>query len=260
MRKFRYFLYTAVIIPVFIIAFWIFVIPVGLIKMSIEDSLSNNGQFATRAVVHGIAKGIFFTVTAESIELKKDNDTALIITDISSRINPLYLLKKKLAFSINGKIGTGDVNGFMRLPESGIVNIEQAEINAIPYLNSLGLKINGVVSAQLNFIENVLDVNFFTSRVELENSLAMIPLPLNAFHQIQGVLSVKDRIVNVESISLDADRGYARIKGEIVNGLMNLTLELMPSGEELKPMETMLISRYQVSPGYYVIPLKGPIM
>ena len=37
---------------------------------------------------------------------------------------------------------------------------------------------------------------------------------------------------------------------------MDLLLELMPDTDQLDTMELMLIGKYIVSPGYYVIPIK----
>jgi len=40
---------------------------------------------------------------------------------------------------------------------------------------------------------------------------------------------------------------------------MNLKLELMPDQDKLSDIESMLIGKYQVSPGYYAIPVRGPV-
>jgi len=42
-----------------------------------------------------------------------------------------------------------------------------------------------------------------------------------------------------------------------MNGFMDMTLEFMPSMNKPKPLESLLIRKYKVSPGYYIIPLKG---
>jgi hypothetical protein len=41
---------------------------------------------------------------------------------------------------------------------------------------------------------------------------------------------------------------------------MNMNLEVMPISGMLEDYETMLLSRFRVSPGYYVIPIRGPLM
>jgi hypothetical protein len=240
MKKLRYLLYAGIIIPVFFVSFWLIVLPDSFIKTRIENSISNYGNPETEVIVRGLKKGIFFTVFADRIEFKKQDTVVLIITDISSRINPLYLFKKQVAFSVRG--------------------IDGAEINAIPYIQSLGLKVSGLVSAHINFKNNNADVYFKTSHVDIEDTITEIPLPFHSFQTIQGVLHLQANTINVPSISLEGDKGYARIKGDITDGFMNLILELMPSTDELQPIESMLISKYQISPGYYVIPIEGPLL
>jgi type II secretion system protein N len=237
-----------------------FAIPEDLIKENIQDYVSNHGKFNTELSIRGLKKGVFFKVSADTLELKKDDISALRITEVSCRINPLYLLKKELAFSVRGRIGTGNIQGYLRLPESGTLKIDNAEINAIPYFNSLGLKINGLFSAKINLEQNTLNVIFKTSEVDIKDSVFGILQPLKSIYSIQGALKIQGSVINVKSVSLEGEKGYARIKGDITNGSMNLVLELMPYGDKLKPIESMLLSKYQISPGYYVIPIKGPLL
>ena len=260
MTKLRYLLYAGIIIPVFFVSCWLIVLPDSFIKTNIENSISHYGNPNTEVFVTGLKKGIFFTVFADRIEFKQEDNVVLIITDISSRINPLYLFKKQVAFSIRGKIGTGDIKGFLNIPESGTLTIDGAEINAIPYIQSLGLKVSGLVSAHINLKNNNVDVYFKTSHVDIEDAITEIPLPFHSFQTIQGVLHLQANTIKIPSISLEGDKGYARIKGDITDGFMSLILELMPSTDELQPIESMLISKYQISPGYYVIPIEGPLL
>jgi type II secretion system protein N len=260
MTKYRYLLYPAIIIPLFFVSCWLIVLPNSFIKATIENSISNHGNPKMEVFVRGLKKGIFLTVFANSIEVKNEGKVVLIITDIFSRINPLYLFKKQVAFSVRGKIGTGDIKGFFKLPESGALKIDQTEINAIPYIQSLGLKVSGLVSAQVNFKNNNIDVYFKTSPVDIQDTITEIPLPFHSFQKIQGVLHLQANTIKVPSISLEGEKGYARIKGDITDGFMNLILELMPSADKLQPIELMLIGKYQISPGYYVIPIEGQLL
>ncbi len=260
MTRFRNFLYLVISIPVFIILIWSLALPDSLIKTTIEDSISSRGKPNINASIKGLRKGVFFTVYADSLELKIGKTPALRITDISSRINPLHLLKKQFAFSIKGKIGTGDIEGFFKLPNSGSLKIDNAELNAIPYLASVGLEGSGLISANLNLKNNTIDVIFRIPDADIQGSAMGMPLPISSFHKIQGALILKENTIKVTSISLDGDRGYARLKGDVTNGFMNLILELMPSAGELNSVESMLISKYQISPGYYVIPIEGPLL
>ena len=260
MTKLRNPLFLIISIPVFILLLWLIALPDSVIKTTIENSISNNGRLNINPSIKGLRKGLLFTVYADSLELKIDKKTALIITDISGRINPLYLLKKLVAFSIRGKIGTGNIKGFFKLPESGSLKIDKAEFSSIPYLASAGLQGKGLISARLNFKNNIIDAVFEIPDADIHSSTMAIPMPISSFRKIQGALQLQGNTIKITSISLDSDKGYARIKGEVINGTMDLGLELMPSAGKLEPIESILISKYQISPGYYIIPIKGPIL
>ena len=102
---------------------------------------------------------------------------------------------------------------------------------------------------------NFLTVAFKVPDLDIDDSDSVIPL-LNTFHRLQGSLSIENSIIKITSISLEGDKGYARLKGDIANRRLNLSLELMPDENKLSTGESMLIGRYIVSPGYYVIPIR----
>lgn len=259
MTRFRKILFFLISLPLIIIFIWFFAIPESLIKTSIEGSISGHGKLNINPSIKGLRKGLFFTLYIESIELKIDRAPVLRITDISSRINPLYILKRQFVFSIKGKIGTGEIRGFFQLPEGGNIKIDKVEISAIPYLTSVGLEGSGLISAHLNLKNNTMEAVFKIPDANINGSVKGLPLPIHSFRKIQGAFSLKENTIKITSISLEGDKAYARIKGEIINGLMHLTLELMPSTDKLKPTESVLISKYQILPGYYVIPIEGPL-
>jgi hypothetical protein len=64
-------------------------------------------------------------------------------------------------------------------------------------------------------------------------------------------------------MTFEGEKGFARLKGNISNGVMDLELELMPDAgyfvNERESLELALIRQYQISPGYYLIPVKGPV-
>ncbi len=260
MTRVRKLLYLAISTPVFIVLIWFFAVPDSLIKTIIEDSISNRGRPKTDISIKGLKKGLFFTVHVDNLELNIDNTPALIITDISSKFNPLHLLKKQFAFSFKGKIGTGNIEGYFRLPEDGNLKIDNVELSAVPYLASVGIEGRGLISAELNLKNNTVNVIFKIPDADIKGSVGGIPLPISSFHKIQGFLSLEGNTITIKSISLEGDKGYARLKGNITNGFMKLVLELMPDADELKPVESMLIGQYQISPGHYVIPINGPLM
>lgn len=259
MKKLLKIFYPVIAIPSFILLIWIFALPADSVRTYIENSISDAAGPDIKVAIKNFGKGSFFTVYADSIELDIKKKPALTITNIAGRVNPLYLLTKNVAFSVNGKIGSGDIKGFFKLPEHGDLVIEEAEIDSIPYLRSMGIDASGSVSARLNLKNNIIDITFKTSPVELKRSTVIIPSSLNSFFQAQGALQIQGNTIKITSISLEGDKGYARLKGSITDGIMNLTMELMPQKDKLEPLEIIFISKYVLSPGYYVIPIHGPI-
>lgn len=252
-------MYILVGIPVFIILIWFFAVPTDLIREKIKDSISNSADADINATITGLKKGLLFSLHADAVELSVDEKPALNIEDLSVVFNPEYLLKKQLAFFIRGRIGAGDINGLVKLPAWGEIKIEHAELNAIPYLTLFGVNINGHVFAGINIEDNAVEIIFRVPDLIIDDSASVIPL-LNTFRKLQGSLSVNEHNLKVDSISLEGEKGYARLKGDITNGVMNLSLELMPVKDRLNAMESMLIGKYIVSPGYYIIPIKGPLL
>lgn len=237
---------------------WYLAIPDNVVEESIEKHISGFGN-EIKIDIKDLKKGIFFNLHAKSLDIEIRGKPAVKIAEVSSRINPLYLLRKQLFFTIDGKIGEGNINGKLTLPQQGIIKIANVELKVIPYLTSLGFKGDGLISGSVVLKNNTLNIIFIIPHANIQDSAGRIPLPLSSFHKIMGALSIKEDIVRVNSISLEGEKGYARLKGNITNRFADLTLELMPVTGKLTTLESALIRRHKVSPGYYVIPIKEAI-
>ena len=232
--------------------------PDDLLKSKIEDSISGTENSAINASIEGFKKGIFFSFNADSLKMRRGDIPLFNITAISGRINPLYLIRRQLSFTITGKLGQGDIEGSFRLPEGGNLKITNADLKAIDYLSQLGIESSGYISSDIVLSGSAAKITFDIPDLNIQNS-GKITLPfINSFHRLQGALSINEDTTTISSISLEGTKGYARLKGAIDKEVMNLALELMPSSNEVTPAELMLIEKYMVSPGYYLIPLKGP--
>lgn len=257
--KLRNILYALALISLFIILSWFFAVPDDLLKSKIEDSISSTDNSAINASIEDFKKGVFFSFNADSLKLTRRAIPILNITAISGRINPLYLIKGQLSFSIKGKLGEGDIEGSFRLPEGGNVKITNADLKAIDYLSQIGLESSGFISSDIVLNNSTAKITFAIPDLNIQNS-GKITLPfINSFHRMQGALSINEDTTKISSISIEGTKGYARLKGSIDKGVMDLDLELMPSSKEVTPVELMLIEKYKVSPGYYLIPIKGPL-
>jgi len=156
-------------------------------------------------------------------------------------------------------MGKGRVFGTVKLPIEGTIEIEQAELNNIPYLKRTGIDIYGNISSEISVKGDSVKAVFQIPDLNIRESvITVIPL-ISSFRKMQGSLSLAGNTLKLDSVSLDGDKGYARLKGTITNGNMDLMLELMPDANKLNAMESMLIGKYIVSPGYYVLPIRGQL-
>ena len=254
--KFRHIIYTAISIPSFLILIWFFAVPENLIKEKIEGIIAKSGNRNISLEIKQLKKMIFFSLNAESLLLKFDGKDALEITNFHARFAPGYLTDGKVTFKLKGKIGKGDLEGIIKLPADGKIVIDSAALDAIPYITRFITDINGHFSSDIDIKDSVVKTEFEIPDLNIKDSaLTIIPL-INTFRKIQGAITLKGNNINIDSLSLEGEKGYARLKGHITNGLMDLLLELMPATDRLNAAESMLIGKYIISPGYYVVPIK----
>ena len=69
-----------------------------------------------------------------------------------------------------------------------------------------------------------------------------------------------DNTAEVRSFAMTGTGVYARVKGTMHGNDMNMSLELMTdSSFESGFLFQVMLEKYRVSPGYYLVPLKGGI-
>ncbi|MBI5665613.1 MAG: type II secretion system protein GspN [Nitrospirae bacterium] len=256
--KLKYIMLVPAGLLILLVLLWTVAVPVDLIRDRLESAVAGQADGNAALSVNGLRKGIFFTLYADSLDLKIDNRPALMITDFTGSFSPRYLAGKKLAFDIKGKMGRGDVSGILKLPLEGSIKTDRAELSEIPYLKRFDTGINGHVSSDMTIKDNTIKIVFNVPDLSIDDSASVVPL-LNTFTKLQGALTVNDNTIHVDSISLEGEKGYARLKGSISGNVMALSLELMPVAGKLTSLESMLIGKYITSPGYYTVPINGPL-
>lgn len=256
MNKLLNILYVLTGMLVFLVLVWFIAIPVSLIKSNIEDVVARSGNNNMKLSIEGLRKGIFLNLYADKLDLEIDNKPALIITEFAGRFAPGYLLDGKLAIRIKGDMADGDLSGVFQFPVNGKIKIERAALDKIPYLARFGIDIKGSAYSDIAMDIAAVNIDFKVPDLSIDESTTIIPL-LNTFHTLQGSVSIIKNRVQVDSVSLEGDKGYARLKGNIINNRMDLAIELMPDRDKLNALESMMIGKYIVSPGYYVVPIKG---
>lgn len=257
--KFRHLLYPVIAIPVFLILIWFFAIPTALIQKYLEEEVRKSGNGDVTLTVERLRKGVFFSLAADSLTIHLKGQPAIEITHFTGSLSPRHITARKIAVAVKGKIGQGDMRGTLWLPSDGTVFIDRADLDAIPLFHTFGIPVNGELSSEITIHNRRVRAVFSVPDLDVrESTLSAVPL-MNSFRKVQGSLVMENTKIQVDSVSLEGEKAFARLSGDITNSIMNLNLELMPEPDALNPMESMLIGKYIVSPGYYIIPIRGPI-
>lgn len=227
----------------------------------IEDTIHARG-FALR--VEGLRKGLFYSLCADRIVISRLEKEFILLNSVDADINPFGLIVKRMPVTFRGRIGGGTFTGSAPLSmEFGTVQLvfNQASLDEMRFLTEAGIRGRGSVSGNMALTEQGGNIEFIVNDAEIEPAfISGTLLPLNFFKTVKGSLVAEGKTINVQSLSLEGPDIFARVKGVIRDGNMDLLIELMPQKTLLEnPLFLSQVERYQVSPGYYVVPVKGPI-
>ncbi len=252
----------AVIAVVLIVwAVWI-AFPVSAMQ-SMIDGILHNRDLSIR--IDGLKKGFFYRLHADRITLANTGGALLLLDSVDARINPLSFIVLRIDLSAQGRIGEGSFHAdasFSRKVRAVNVDFGQARLKDIQFLTIGGIQGNGIVSGNISLSGQRWHISFSVSDAEIEPVMhGDVMVPLNFFHTVKGAMNGAGNTIDITSVSLEGRNIFARLKGLIRGNLMDLRMEVMPEKALLEnPLFLAHIERYQVSPGYYVIPVKGPIV
>ena len=142
------------------------------------------------------------------------------------------------------------------------LDFRQAQLRDLQFLAITGIRGKGTISGHITMTDQNGHVNFLVNNAELEPLVFQdVPAPLNFFRTINGSVDIDRNNIHLVSVSLEGQNIFARLGGDIKDGVMDLRMEVMPQKVFLEnPLFLSRIARYQVSPGYYLIPIKGPLV
>jgi type II secretion system protein N len=254
-------------LSVFVVGLWVIALPESLLKELIEHSLGSDTLYLQS---EGLKKGFFYRFRAERIVLKKigagsnSGDTLLVFQDVHFRLKFRSLLRLSPEVGFRCRLNQGDVVGDIHITgkRNARVNGTNILIQGIPSLESLGIRGEGMLSGNLevNNREGEMKLSVTDARLN-STSLGGVFLPLELFHTIKGAAGMSDGIVTVRSFTLEGRGVYARVKGSARGRDLNMNFELMAdSSFSSGPVLSAMMEQYKVSPGYYVIPLRGMLL
>jgi len=245
-------------VPIIFWGIWI-AFPKTSIQSIIEDSL---GSERLTLEVKGFRKGLFYSLSGDRLALKRSGEEQISLSEIRGRINPLSLVVMRLNLSFDGNMGGGNISGILDVSRNKTrieMNIKKARINEMPLFKVAGLQGTGIISGRLKMADGTGHVEFITKDSRFDPAIfSGITVPLDLFDTIRGSMDIKGNIIDVVSISLEGKDIYARLKGVIRGDAMDLHMEIMPGVSFIEnPLFHGGFERYEISPGYYVIPVKG---
>ena len=245
-------------VPLLFLFIWT-AFPASSMQSIIEDSLT--GANIT-GEVRGLKKGLFYTVSIDSVVLKNSGEELISFESIRSRINPFGLITMRLDASVSGRTALGEILGGAILTKTGLqarLDYKGIDMRELRFLRRTGIRGTGTISGRLLLTDGRGRAEFATTNAVFEPAdFSGVTVPMNFFDAVAGALSIEGSAIEVASVALTGKDIYARLKGVIRNGVPDLTMELMPGRSFAEnPLFIAQLDKYKVSPGYYVIPVRG---
>jgi type II secretion system protein N len=258
----------AVLLLVFlVVAFWFIAVPDRLIISLIEDSLPGDGLSLG---AEGFRKGFFYNFSIDRVSLVKkagsdgnagvSGSTLLALDGVSARIDPFSVLRLNPEVDFTCDLRGGGIEGKVSLLARGPVRMSGRNIplGGLSFLESFGIRGEGSLSGELRLKYGRGEARVNVENVRLQNSsLGDFFLPLGLFHTIQGLITIQDKAIILQSFSFTGEGVHARARGELTGRDLKVNLEV--TADSTFPSEPALhamLARYAVSPGYYLIPVK----
>lgn len=265
----------AVGIPAALLLFIIFVIifiPVAEIEKVFVGAFERDG-YTFRAAEFG--KALPLGIKAGNLEIADERGTLLRADSASVRLRLLPLLTGKVSFSFRAAIGKGEVRGDFSPISGGAAHVEISHLRLqdIPFFaTATGAGVKGDLQAQGSFTGKGNSasgaVQLEVKSVELaEVKIGGMQLPDASYDKVRGALKVNNGKAVLESVTLQGEGLYVRLKGDfpVTTPLgaapLNLILELMPKPDFLEKQKFvfLLLTKYLISPGAYRIPIRGTL-
>ena len=257
----KYLLISAVFFVILLFGIWIIAIPEDRIANLAEHALDNT---ALHLEFSGLRKGLFYNFTADWISIKKNDNTLILIENLSGHLNLASILKLKLPLVFTGSLGSGTIKGeldLLRKNRDIIIRINNAGTEQIPFFGFIGLRGGGILSGELLLKNNIGEIKFELKDTKFTSgTFGSLNVPLNMLNSAKGAMEISGNTLKVLSFALDGDGVYARVKGDVTDNRLNLVLELMPEKSFTdRNLVFTLLEKYRVSPGYYMVPLTNQL-
>jgi type II secretion system protein N len=241
-------------------AAWLIAVPAGLITGKLDEGLANG---PVRVEFEGLGKGLFYSINADVLRVFKagDNREIVILEDLRAGLNIPSVFSLSPCIDLRASLSGGSIRGRACTDGSLILSAEDVNLSGLGIEKSVtGLRAGGRARLDINTVAGAGEARFqITGMSFLPYKYMGFPLPLDLLDKARGLVLIENAVATVESATLEGEGIYARAKGKVGGGRVDMKLELMPSEEveRSQPYFSML-QNYRVTPGLYEIPLSMP--
>ena len=251
----------ASLILVFILS-WVF-LPEETILRYLQSSL----PYGLEAEFVDFHKDFFYRIRSALVLVRRGGKPLLSIEELEGRVDlpSLLLLKPLLIF--RGKMGRGSIQARFS-PRMGKrwadldLRFDRLPLQGFSPLASWGIIARGLIEGEGHFAggRGVLRIRMRDLKLQGESPWAAA-IPLESFAEGSGALNLNELEGPAFSLSIEGKDIYATLHGASKEGKVELTLELMPTSSLIrgKPLQFLLLDRYKIAPGYYVINFSGDL-
>ncbi|MGO9212810.1 MAG: type II secretion system protein GspN [Syntrophales bacterium] len=239
----------------------------GYIKKSVE------GSWDIKIEMAGFKKGIFYTLRAEQglilysqalnrtsrPSVNQEIKPILVIHDVFVTPDLASLLKLTPRLNFSGQLNHGTIQGYVAGRLQGAVIFiagEDIQINGLPITERAGVYGDGILKFNYQGKDREGEVKFSIDDAKLKGAFTGInALPLNMFRNVKGLLTIEGASIAINSLTMEGEGIYVRIKGFIEKNNFDGNIEIMMDAAfDLYPTLKSLLARYKVVEGFYVIP------
>jgi len=240
---------------------WLVALPQSLLADLIVRSAGNT---PFRVDLTNFSKGLFYNFSADGVTLLKADRPVASLEDVGGRINPLALFLLRVSLKLDGVLGGGDFHASVGLSPGKtrvVAHADNVRMERVPFMKMIGLDGSGLLSGRADVSGGKGEVTFSARDARFRPaSFGGITVPLDIFRTARGALEVDGQTLRITSFSLEGQGIYARLKGVVTGGYLRGTMEIMPDKSfALKEVLSGTLGRYEVSPGYYVVPIKSSV-
>lgn len=217
-----------------------------------------------------ITKTLPLGLRATNVTVSRPGATLLALDAIEIRPRFVPLLAGRLVIAYSGNTAGGTFSGEFETARGGRVEVSCSGIRleGLPFLQTLSARIAGRGTGSGNLLGNGGRVRFSIDGFGVSGArIGGVVLPDVASQTVESVISYKDGVIRADSVTMQGEGLYARLRGEVRGGgiagdpPIALSLELMPKPDFLDRQRFVFLAlaRYSDSPGHYLLPIGGTV-